>query len=136
MCCNPLNGLPFAHFCFTDSVITVVTKIFGLGTKKLFLSQMNLIVSKLITKLFFYYNHFLYFSVIWGILLYRQLYSQFRHSDRNAWKMHFYYFFVIVSNKTIFLIPPDLSLNFQKSLGEESGPGLCLLLIWIFGKTQ
>ncbi len=28
--------------------------------------------------------------------------------------MHFYYFFVIVSNKTIFLILSDLHLNFEK----------------------
>jgi hypothetical protein len=28
--------------------------------------------------------------------------------------MHFYYFFAIVSNKTIFLIPSDLHLNFEK----------------------
>jgi hypothetical protein len=39
--------------------------------------------------------------------------------------MYFYYFFVIVKNKIIFLIPSDLHLNFQKSLGDQSqGPPL------------
>jgi hypothetical protein len=39
---------------------SAVTRIFGLGgPKNTFLSQMNLILSKLITTLFFYYNDFL-----------------------------------------------------------------------------
>jgi hypothetical protein len=38
---------------------TAVTRIFGLGGQKTFLSQMNLIESKFITKLFFYHNDFL-----------------------------------------------------------------------------
>jgi hypothetical protein len=55
---------PFFHwliFCISIlSIISAVTRTFGLGgPKNIFLSQMNLILSKLITTLFFYYNDFL-----------------------------------------------------------------------------
>jgi hypothetical protein len=63
--------------------------ILGWGPKNFFFVVTNefnciKIYNKAIFLLQWFLASELYFSLIWGIFIYRQLYSQFRHSDRNA----------------------------------------------------